>query len=80
MKKKPTKELLSPLKTIRAHCLSCNDTAMEVKLCPCTNCLLYPYRFGKDPKRKKKALTEEQRSASSERLKKARAKRNESNN
>jgi hypothetical protein len=53
--------LRSPLKTIRAHCLSCNGSANEVKLCPCTDCKLYPYRFGHSPNRAPRVLTEEQR-------------------
>lgn len=48
-------ELRSPLKTIRAYCLDCcNGSSHEVKLCPVTRCLLYPYRFGKNPNRKPK--------------------------
>lgn len=65
-------ELHSPLKTIRLHCLSCNDTALEVKLCPVTKCLLYPFRFGKDPRRKVREYTEEQKVAMKDRMKKAR--------
>jgi hypothetical protein len=65
-------KLHSPLKTIRLHCLSCNDTAMEVKLCPCVNCLLYPFRFGKDPRRKVREYTEEQKALMADRMKNAR--------
>jgi len=54
-------ELLSPLKTIRQHCLECGGTINEVKLCPCVDCKLYPYRFGHDPRKAKKVLTEEER-------------------
>jgi len=54
-------ELLSPLKTIRQHCLECGGTTNEVKLCPCTQCKLYPYRSGHDPRRAKKMLSEEER-------------------
>lgn len=55
------KEIVSPLKTIRAHCLECSDTANEVRRCPCTQCRLYPYRLGHDPRKPKKMLSEEER-------------------
>lgn len=46
-------EILSPLKAIRAKCLDCMcDAPMEVRLCPCTDCPLYPYRMGHNPNRK----------------------------
>jgi hypothetical protein len=60
--------MISPLKAIREKCLDCNGTAPEVKLCPCTDCALHPFRFGKNPFNKKK-LTDEQRKAASERMK-----------
>jgi hypothetical protein len=41
----------TPMKAIRAKCLDCSgDSYSEVKLCPSTECPLYPYRFGKRPK------------------------------
>ena len=43
---------LTPVKSIRAYCLDCCcGSWLEVKLCPRTQCALYPYRFGKRPKR-----------------------------
>ena len=46
-------EIKSPLKAIRAKCLDCMcDQPMEVRLCPCTDCPLYPYRMGHNPNRK----------------------------
>lgn len=66
---------LSPLKAIRANCLDCVGTAHEVKICVCTSCPLYPFRFGKNPFRKKREMTDEQRAAAAERLAKARAAR-----
>jgi hypothetical protein len=54
-------ELLSPLRTIRQHCLECGGTSNEVRLCPCINCRLYPYRLGCDPRRAKKVLSGEER-------------------
>ena len=45
-----------PLKAIRAKCLDCCcGIREEVKLCPVTDCPLYAYRFGKDPKDTTKA-------------------------
>jgi len=63
------KNLCSPLQTIRAHCLSCSDTAHEVELCPCEKqCKLWPYRFGTDPRREKRVLSDEQRAKLREQL------------
>ena len=46
-------EILSPLKAIRAKCLDCMcGQVQEVRLCPCTDCPLYPYRMGHNPNRK----------------------------
>jgi len=66
------KPITSPLKAIRKNCLDCNGNAQEVKLCPCTNCPMYPFRFGKNPYNKRKPMTEEQKEAARENLKKAR--------
>ena len=64
---------MNPLKVIRLKCLECsNGSSNEVKLCPVTKCPLYPYRFGTNPDRKKRELTEQQKAAMAERLRKAR--------
>lgn len=43
---------MTPIKAIRAKCQDCCcGQYKEVALCPCTDCPLYPYRFGKDPHR-----------------------------
>lgn len=61
--------ITSPLKAIKAKCLDCCcGQTTEVKLCPSTTCALHPFRFGKNPFRVKRELTEEQRKAASERL------------
>ena len=40
----------TPLRAIRAKCLDCScGSVNEVKLCPITDCSLYPYRLGKNP-------------------------------
>lgn len=63
----------SPQKAIRLFCLDCcGGSSNEVKLCTAPNCALYPFRFGKNPFRAKREITEEQRAAAAERLKKAR--------
>ena len=63
----------SPLKAIRAKCLDCCcGDSKEVRLCPTEHCALHPYRMGKNPYRKPRELTDEQRAALSERMSKAR--------
>jgi len=63
---------MSALKQIRKHCLECCGTANEVKLCAVPNCALYEYRLGKSPNHKPRQMTDEQRAAAAERLRKAR--------
>lgn len=62
----------SPGKAIREKCLDCCGNANEVKLCPVTDCALYPFRFGKNPYRTKREYSEEQKQQMRERLQKAR--------
>ena len=46
-------EIRTPIKAIRAKCLDCcSFQAQEVRLCPCHDCPLFPYRMGHNPKRK----------------------------
>lgn len=43
---------MTPLKAIRAKCLDCVcGQLQEVRLCPCKDCPLYPFRMGKNPNR-----------------------------
>ena len=73
MENKEKKVITSPVKAIRAYCLECVcGNAYEVKMCPIEDCPLYPFRFGKNVFRTTKEMTEEQRAAAAERLKKAR--------
>ena len=59
---------MTPMKAIRAKCLDCCcGQYKEVELCPCSDCPLYPYRFGKNPNIK---LSDEQRAARAAQLKK----------
>lgn len=42
---------MTPMKAIRAKCLDCCcGQVQEVRLCPCADCPLYPYRMGRRPK------------------------------
>lgn len=42
---------ITPMKAIRRKCLECsNGSSNEVRLCPCTECPLFEYRFGHRPK------------------------------
>lgn len=64
---------ISPIKAIRLKCLECsNGSANEAKLCPVERCPLYPFRFGKNPNRQPRELTEEQKEAIALRLREAR--------
>lgn len=63
----------SAVKAIRQKCLDCsNGSANEVKLCPIESCPLYPFRFGKNPYRQPRALTEEQKEKAAIALREAR--------
>ena len=63
----------NPIKAIRQHCLGCSNGSMdEVANCRVVNCEIYPFRFGKNPYREKRVLTEAQKKAVADRLKKAR--------
>ena len=44
------KKIPTPLKSIRAKCIDCSGGQLkEVRLCPVTDCPLYPYRMGRRP-------------------------------
>lgn len=62
-------KITSITKAVKAKCLDCcAGDRTEVKLCPAVNCPLHNFRFGKNPFRKKREYTEEQRKAMGERL------------
>jgi hypothetical protein len=62
------KSITSPLKAARSKCLDCcNGSPNEVKLCPAEDCPLHPFRFGKNPFRKIRNLSDEEREALAER-------------
>lgn len=60
---------MTPIQAIREKCLDCAYTPQEVKLCPCKDCALYPFRFGKNPFKPKREYTDEQKAAIALRLK-----------
>lgn len=63
--------ITSPLKAIRKKCLDCCcGQRLEVDLCPSTDCTLWPFRRGKNPYRKKREMSEEQKAAMRERMSK----------
>lgn len=69
---------ISPIKAIRLKCLDCsNGSANEVKLCNIERCPLYQFRFGKNPNRQPRELTEEQKEAIALRLREAQKLRKE---
>ena len=53
----------NPVKAIREKCLQdcCAGLVNEVKDCLCPSCPLYPFRFGKNPYRTKRELSDEQK-------------------
>ena len=71
----------SPLKAIRAKCMDCTaGSRTEIQNCPIQNCPLHPFRFGKNPFRQKREMSEEQKQKMSEILKRAREARFEKKN
>jgi hypothetical protein len=63
----------NPVKAIREFCLECcGDSNAEVKRCASVRCPLHPFRFGKNPYRTKREMTEEQKEAARIRLAEAR--------
>ena len=40
----------TPIKSIREKCVDCScGSHKEIRLCPVTDCALYPYRMGRRP-------------------------------
>lgn len=73
----PTREIseeaghsqISPIKAIRAHCLDCCvGQVSEIAKCEAVNCNLWPFRAGKNPYRKIRRMSDEERQNLSERL------------
>ena len=73
LNKKPN----TPQKAIVDFCISCMGYHKAfVKDCSATNCTLYEFRLGKNPYRKSREYTEEQREELKERARKARESKN----
>lgn len=52
----------SPAKAIRKYCIECcREFVDEVRNCPAENCVLHPFRFGKNPFRITREVTDEQK-------------------
>ena len=70
------KYYVNPVKAIRAKCVydCCAGSATDVEQCKCTECFLYPFRFGKNPYRTKRVLSEEEKQKRLEALRKGREK------
>jgi hypothetical protein len=63
----------SPLQRIKEKCLECSaGSPTEVRECPVVDCALYEYRLGKNPYRKPRKYTDEQRAAMGARLARSR--------
>ena len=63
----------NPVKVIRAKCMDCTcGSVKEIEACPAKKCPLWPWRFGKNPYRAKREVSEEQKAAARERLANAR--------
>ena len=61
----------NPLKAIREKCVNCCcGDASEVRKCVAIDCALWPFRMGKNPFRKRRELSEEEKRIRAERLKK----------
>lgn len=63
----------NPVKAIREKCLDCCcGSTVEIKECTVETCPIYPFRFGKNPFRQKRELSEEQKKVIGDRLREAR--------
>lgn len=64
-----SEDRIPPIKAIRLKCLDCCcGQRIEVNLCPCEDCPLWPFRFGKNPY-SNKTFSDEQKAAMAERMK-----------
>lgn len=78
----PETSRTNPVKAIRLKCLDCSGGSVaEVEKCPLKDCALYPFRFGSNPFRTSKPMSEEQKQILAGKLKAMReAKKNEVEN
>lgn len=64
------------LKVIRKKCLDCaGNSEAEIRRCTAVSCELWPYRMGKNPLRKRKELTQDQKEKLVQRMNMAREKK-----
>lgn len=69
----PDKVCTSPLDAIKEYCIDCcGGDRQWVKECPSVKCALHEFRFGKNPYRKTKTYSDEQKAELRERITKAR--------
>ena len=69
----PNKKITSPLDAIKEMCIDCcGGERSWVKECTSPNCALYEFRLGKNPYRKSREYTEEQKEKVKERERLAR--------
>ncbi len=70
-------DISTPIKAIKIFCIECcGGNKSYVKECTSTKCSLYDYRLGKNPNRKMREYTEEEKEQLKERVRKAREARN----
>lgn len=63
----------NPVKAIRMACKHCKEKDLSaIENCVAETCALYPFRFGTNPFREKREISEEQKARMRENLKKAR--------
>ena len=71
-------EIKSPLKAIKQFCYECSgESKAEVKRCSSVDCPLKPFRFGRNPFRKGREMTEAEKAEAAKRLAKVRNANNE---
>lgn len=73
MEKCPETSRSNPVKAIRLKCLDCSGGSFpEVEKCDIRHCALWPFRFGKNPFRTKRDLSDEEKERLRERMHKIR--------
>lgn len=74
---KENADISTPLKAIQVFCIECcGGNKNYVKECCSPKCALYDYRLGKNPNRKIREYTEEEKQELRDRVRRARESRN----
>ena len=69
-----TKKPSTPMRAIRSKCLDCSGgSSNEVRECVIPECPLFAYRLGRNPNRKGREMTDEEKARCAANLAKARA-------